>query len=166
MPVDYYCVCGIETGGSEDTARSRETGCTTLELWALFVSSFLSATLLPGGSELIFTLLALRSVSDVALLVLVATVGNSLGGMTSWAIGRALPNSRVVSKLKERPTLGRSLACIRRHGAPVLLAAWVPVVGDSLCVAAGWFRLGWISSMIYITLGKAMRYIALAVIIE
>src|SRR5690242_20520184 len=100
-------------------------------LWALFASSFLAATLLPGGSEaVLYGVLALHA-ADVSLALAVATLGNTLGGMSSYAIGRVIP---------QRESL-RGLSAIQKYGAPALLLAWVPIVGDPLCVAAGWLRL-------------------------
>lgn len=120
-------------------------------LWALFVSSFLAATLLPGGSEaVLFGVLKLHP-SQLWPALAVATLGNTLGGLSSYVIGRVIP---------QRQTL-KGLASVQRYGAPVLLLSWVPIIGDPLCVAAGWLRLnaGW--SVFYIALGKFLRYAVL-----
>jgi len=130
------------------------------ELWGLFAVAFLSATLLPGGSEIAFVALAVQGDVALELLVMAATLGNSLGGMSTWLIGRVLAPEQLRSAKIER-ALGR----IRRFGAPLLLAAWVPFVGDPLCLAAGWTRVGWMPALIYITLGKALRYCVLAFIV-
>ncbi|MDQ5879607.1 MAG: hypothetical protein QG592_399 [Pseudomonadota bacterium] len=120
-------------------------------LAGLFAASFLAATLLPGGSEaLLFAFL--RAYPDqfwVALLL--ATLGNTLGGMTSWACGRWLPKWQGMAAL---PQLER----VRRWGAPVLLLSWVPLIGDALCVAAGWLRLYWLPCALFMALGKFARY--------
>ena len=121
-------------------------------LWGLFWSSFLAATLLPGGSEaVLFAVLKLHPERYWDALGL-ATLGNTLGGMSSYLIGRILPQKRDL----------RGLAAVRTYGAPVLLLAWVPFIGDPLCVAAGWLRLNpWLSAL-YIALGKFTRYWAIA----
>ncbi len=117
-------------------------------LVGLFVSSFLAATLLPGGSEVVlFAVLRLHPEAAAPALVL-ATIGNTLGGMTTYWMARALPQ-----RLGER-----SLALARQWGAPVLLLAWAPVIGDLLCAAAGWLRLPWPASALWMALGKAARY--------
>ncbi|MBX3146513.1 MAG: DedA family protein [Gemmatimonadales bacterium] len=123
-------------------------GSEVAQLWALFAASFLAATLLPGGSEpALFALLRFNpEILWPALAV--ATVGNTLGGLTSYAIGRLLP---------ERTTR-REVEWAKRHGAPVLLFAWAPIVGDALCVAAGWLRLPLLSSTLYMGVGKFARY--------
>lgn len=123
-------------------------------LWLLFSSSFLAATLLPGGSEaVLFGVLQLHP-EQVWPALGVATLGNTLGGMSSYLIGRLLPQR------KDLP----GLPAMRRYGNPALLLSWVPILGDPLCVAAGWLRLNpWLSTL-YIALGKFARYLAIVAI--
>ncbi|MBI4984609.1 MAG: DedA family protein [Rhodocyclales bacterium] len=117
-------------------------------LGGLFVSSFLAATLLPGGSEaVLFAVMRLHPETAGSALLL-ATLGNTLGGLTTFWMARALPQTLA----------GRPLALARRWGAPVLLLAWAPVVGDLLCAAAGWLRLPWLASAAWMAVGKAARY--------
>ena len=128
-------------------------------LFALFTSSFLGATLLPGGSEAVLfgVLSAYPQLYWPALGV--ATLGNTMGGMTSYAIGRLLPDEKALEK-----KLGGSLRGIEwvsKHGSPVLMLAWVPLIGDLLCVAAGWLRVNWISAMLFMAVGKFGRYWAI-----
>ena len=125
-------------------------------LWTLFASSFLAATLLPGGSEaVLFGVLKLHP--DLYWQALAtATLGNTLGGMSSYLIGRLLPLRRPAAAGAGRAE--RALAYARRFGNPVLLAAWVPLLGDPLCVAAGWLRLPWPAVAAFMALGKLGRY--------
>jgi len=117
-------------------------------LWALFGSSFLAATLLPGGSEaVLFGVLKLHPGQAWAALA-VATLGNTLGGLSSYWIGRVIPQRKTK----------KGLAAVQRWGAPLLLLSWVPIVGDPLCVAAGWLRLNPWWSALSIALGKFARY--------
>jgi membrane protein YqaA with SNARE-associated domain len=121
-------------------------------LGALFLSSFLAATLLPGGSEaVLFGVLKLDAASLWPALTL-ATLGNTLGGMSSYLLGRILP---------ERKHL-RGLEWVRRYGAATMLLAWAPLVGDGLCVAAGWLRLNALWVALFMTIGKFARYAAIA----
>ena len=121
-------------------------------LWALFASSFLAATLLPGGSEAVLFGVLTQHPSQYWPAIGVATLGNTLGGMSSYLIGRLVPRK------EDLP----GLAAVRRYGTPALLLSWVPFVGDPLCVAAGWLRLNpWLSAL-FIALGKLARYLAIA----
>ena len=121
-------------------------------LWALFASSFLAATLLPGGSEVVlFGVLKLHPEQLWAALG-VATLGNTLGGLSSYLIGRVIPQKTEL----------RGLEIVRKYGSPALLLSWVPFLGDPLCVAAGWLRLNpWLSTL-FIALGKFVRYLVIS----
>jgi len=117
-------------------------------LLGLFVSSFLAATLLPGGSEaVLFALVRLHPDQTVAALLL-ATFGNTLGGMTTYAMARLLPQKVAPARL----------ATLQRWGTPALVWAWAPLVGDALCAAAGWLRLPPLASALWMALGKGLRY--------
>jgi membrane protein YqaA with SNARE-associated domain len=123
-------------------------------LWALFGSSFLAATLLPGGSEaVLFGVLKLYPEQFWPALG-VATLGNILGGMSSYLIGRLIPQKKDL----------RGLPVLQRYGSPALLLAWVPFVGDPLCVAAGWLRLDPWLSVLFMAVGKFARYLAVAAV--
>lgn len=121
-------------------------------LAALFLSSFLSATLLPGGSEIVLAgILTLRPEQLTTALVL-ATIGNTLGGMSTWGLARLLPRRADTTRL----------AWVRHHGAPVLLLSWAPVIGDALCAAAGWLGLSWLPCLLWMAAGKLLRYAVIA----
>lgn len=135
----------------------------THALWLMFASAFLSATVLPGNSEVVFVTLAVPKLAlgswlsaDVFELVFVATFGNGLGSLTTYAIGRWLPkfdskNTRTLWVMEK----------IKRYGAVVLLLSWLPIVGDVFCAVAGWLRLNIAASCLFIFLGKLVRYVAL-----
>ncbi|CAI8918115.1 YqaA family protein [Kosakonia quasisacchari] len=127
-----------------------------LSLLSLFSSSFLSATLLPGNSEVVLVAMLISHVSQPWLLVVIATMGNSLGGLTNVILGRFFPQ-RKTSRWQEKAT-----DWLKRYGAAALLLSWVPVIGDSLCLLAGWMRLSWGPVLIFLCLGKALRYLAIA----
>ncbi len=124
-------------------------------LWALFTSSFLAATLLPGGSEVVlYGVLKLHPAQAWTALA-IATVGNTLGGLTSYGIGRLIPRTQPM----------KGLAMLQRYGSPALLLAWVPILGDPLCVAAGWLRMNIGLTVLFMALGKLMRYALIARIV-
>jgi len=117
-------------------------------LTGLFIASFLSATILPGGSEaVLFAVIRLHPEQASAALWL-ATLGNTLGGMSTYLLARLLPQSKLPPKLEP----------MRRYGSPLLLLAWAPLIGDALCAAAGWLRLNWFACMAWMALGKFARY--------
>jgi membrane protein YqaA with SNARE-associated domain len=119
-------------------------------LAGLFVASFLAATLLPGGSEAALFALV-RVYPDHALPALgLATLGNTLGGLSSYALGR----------LMRLPVIPSKIDSLRRYGSPALVLSWVPIVGDALCLAAGWLRLNSLYCLGWMALGKGLRYVA------
>jgi membrane protein YqaA with SNARE-associated domain len=124
-------------------------------LAGLFLSAFLAATLLPGGSEL--ALLAYLGWQPGALwsAIAVASVGNTLGGITSVAIGRFLP------QMPPDRWSERARSWVERYGAVILVLSWLPLIGDALCVLAGWLRLKWAPVTGWMALGKTLRYLVL-----
>jgi membrane protein YqaA with SNARE-associated domain len=150
---------------------------------AVFAVSLLAATILPLGSEpvLLGYLAAFPEMFWPAILV--ATVGNTLGGLVSYGMGagahgvfgrwRQRKHSSLASVSSTSahswahapaltPERARAERWVQRFGAPVLLLAWLPVVGDPLCAVAGWLRLPFWPCVIYIALGKFGRYMVLA----
>ncbi|MDN5679358.1 MAG: DedA family protein [Ewingella sp.] len=130
----------------------------TLALISLFSSSFLSATLLPGNSEILLVGLLTAGSASPLLLVLAASFGNTLGGITNIIIGRILP------KLKPQRGLDTALGWLNRFGPAALLLSWLPVVGDVLCVLAGWLRMPWGPVVFFLLIGKTVRYVVLTAI--
>ncbi|MGE0081430.1 MAG: YqaA family protein [Thiohalomonadaceae bacterium] len=126
----------------------------------LFVSAFVSSTLLPGGSEALFVASLWQGVHAPWWLLAAATTGNTLGGMTSWGIGRVLAWRRPVQSLA-KPEHRKAVERVRRYGAVALLFSWLPVIGDPLCLAAGWLRMHWLPSLALIACGKGARYAVL-----
>ncbi|KMV28638.1 membrane protein [Photobacterium swingsii] len=129
-------------------------------LWVLFSTGFLSATLLPGGSEA--NLVATLKLGDNAvwLVVTVATLGNTLGGMTNYWLGRLLPD-----KTSDEKQGHRALLWLKKYGYWSLFFSWLPIIGDPLCLAAGWLRMHHWLSFLIIMIGKALRYSVLAMIV-
>lgn len=122
-----------------------------LWLGGLFTSAFLSATVLPGNSEAALVA-ALHFKPSLGLLaVAVASVGNILGGLLTVWLGRKLPPA------PQKPWLDR----LQRLGPISLLLSWVPVVGDALCGVAGWLRWSWLPVMVYLAIGKILRYLVI-----
>ena len=127
-------------------------GAGEASLWAMFVVSFLAATVLPIGSEPLLVALVRLHPEQLAAILTVATLGNTLGGMTSYALGRGA--ARVAPGAED----SRAARWLRRFGAPALLLAWLPVGGDLLCVLAGFMRLSWWQCAGWMLVGKLARY--------
>lgn len=138
---------------------------------ALFFISFISATLIPTGSEpAVFAYIKLNP-HMLWPAILIATAGNVAGGMVDWWMGYGA--KLAVFKLRARKRAGqdggqkaqaksyksqRLLKWGRRYGPPLLLFSWLPLIGDPLCAVAGWLRLPWRSCLLYMTIGKFLRY--------
>ena len=123
-----------------------------VELLGLFAVSFAAATLLPMPSEAALYGYLMRHPDDAVLAVTTATLGNTAGGMTTYLIGRLLPQRM---KFNER-----ALQWIRRWGAAATFFAWLPVIGDALSAAAGWLRIRWWAALAFMAAGRLARYIA------
>jgi len=119
---------------------------------SLFIASFISATLLPGGSEVVLIAVIHQHPERLLQAVAVATVGNTAGGMTSYLLGRLIPN-RADS---------RAVVWLHRYGYWALLFSWVPLFGDALCVGAGWLRFNPYVSLLLFAAGKLFRYVLVA----
>lgn len=128
-------------------------------LSTVFVVSFISATLLPLGSEpAVFGLIKLNP-GLFWPAILVATAGNTLGGAVSWWMG--LGTHKVVDRAAGHPTELRALAWLRRFGPRACLLSWLPIVGDPLCAAAGWLKLPFWPCVAYMAVGKFLRYLVM-----
>lgn len=124
----------------------------TASLLSLFASSFLAATLLPGGSEAVLFGVLKAYPDTLWTALMIATLANTLGGMVNFYMGWLLPQTQPLNHLNQ----------LRKYGTPALLLAWVPLIGDALCLAAGWLRLcGW-QAALFMALGKFARYWVIA----
>lgn len=122
---------------------------------ALFLMSFLAATILPFGCEAILISMALSDRYDFYTLGLVATLGNSLGSFTCYALGLLGKHEWLrIPEEKIQKWRGK----IQKWGPFMGLWAWLPLVGDPLVVALGLFRAPWKRSFVLIIVGKALRF--------
>ena len=142
MPVGY---CALRKQTMTDTAS----------LYSLFISSFLAATLLPGGSEAVLFGVLKAYPETLWTALILASIGNTLGGMVTFGMGWLLPQTQQLKHVEK----------LRRYGTPALLLAWAPLIGDALCLAAGWLRLNPWQAVLFMAIGKFARYglIALAI---
>ena len=126
-------------------------------LLGLFISSFISSTLLPGGSEALLAALRISNSHEPLSLLAVTTAGNTLGGISSWLIGFLIARRWPSQKLL-KPDQQRASIWLEKHGSPILLLSWLPIVGDPLCLVAGWLKINFWQALIFIAIGKAARY--------
>ena len=122
-----------------------------IELSGLFFSSVISSTVLPGSSELFVVSLINFSEHSKYLILTIATLGNSIGSMITFYMGflvrRYKPDNFRIEKL------------VIKYGERTLLLSWVPLIGDIICLVAGYFKLNPIRSLFIIVISKALRYI-------
>ena len=128
-------------------------------LSTLFVAAFVSATLLPMGSEpALFGLLKLNPELFWSG-VLVATAGNTLGGMVTWWMGYEAHH--IADRYDKSRHHLKALDFLERLGPKACLLAWLPIVGDPLCAVAGWLRLPFWPCTGYMMVGKFLRYLGM-----
>jgi membrane protein YqaA with SNARE-associated domain len=131
-------------------------------LWTLFASAFISATIAPGGSEAVLAYLVSQAHYSTGLLLMVATLANTLGAMTTWWLGGLMAKKMPLeSQLSEKKQ--RALRTVKEKGLWILLFSWLPVIGDGFCFAGGWLRLPLLPAIVAILIGKLGRYAVVAV---
>ncbi len=128
-------------------------------LSSVFVVAFVSATLLPMGSEpAVFGLVSLNP--DLFWSAIgVATLGNTLGGAVTWWMG--LASHKVVDRYQHSAHHLRALDWLQKLGPQACLLAWLPVVGDPLCAVAGWLKMPFWPCLFYMAIGKFGRYLVM-----
>jgi len=130
--------------------------------WPLFFSALISSTLFPGGSEALL-LYRLHEGGPVLPLVMIATVGNVLGSLITYAMGRL--GSEAIHKKwlrMDEHKVERAESWFGRYGQASLLFAWLPIFGDPLCLVAGLLRSPLLWFIVLVSLGKLARYALLA----
>ena len=136
-----------------------------LSYWGLFLAAFGAATLLPLQSEAVLVGLLLHEPDALVLLLLVATLGNVLGSIVNWLLGRALERWRDKRWFPFSATqLEKAQQRYQRWGQWSLLLSWMPVIGDPLTLIAGIMRESFWRFVLLVTLAKGARYLVLAMI--
>ncbi len=134
-----------------------------LTLSGLFAIAFVAATILPAQSEAALVGLLVAGTHSPVLLVAVASLGNVLGAVVNWALGRGVERFRDRKWFPVSPSsLDRATGWYRKWGRWSLLLSWAPIGGDALTVAAGVLREPLWSFVVLVTIAKTARYIVLA----
>ena len=132
----------------------------------VFSSAFLAATVVPFASE-ITLVAALAAGGAVHWLLAVATLGNTLGALVNWALGRLMERFRDRRWFPvDAKQLERAQAWFRRYGVWSLLLAWAPLVGEPLTVIAGAMRVRIVPFLVLVAAGKAVRYAVLVFVLD
>jgi membrane protein YqaA with SNARE-associated domain len=138
-----------------------------MDLALLFAAAFLAATIIPAQSEAVLVGLLMKGEHTAVTLVLVATIGNVLGSCINWWLGRFLEHYKDRPWFPVKPeALNRASRTYQRYGIWTLMFAWVPIIGDPLTVVAGVLRVPFVMFVVFVTIGKAARYIALAAALQ
>ncbi len=124
-------------------------------LSSVFIISFVSATLLPLGSEPAVFAVVKANGALFWPVILVATLGNTLGGMVDYWLGYRAKDAFA----KERDSVW--FRWLAHYGARTMLLAWLPGIGDPLCTLAGWLKLPFWPSVAYMAAGKLLRYLCM-----
>jgi membrane protein YqaA with SNARE-associated domain len=131
----------------------------------LFATAFLAATILPAQSEAVLVGLILSERYSLVALLLVASVGNTLGAVVNWTLGRGIERFREKSWFPVKPDkLERAKAWYQKYGKWSLLLSWLPIGGDALTVVAGVLREPFWTFLMLVFIGKSARYVVLAVL--
>ncbi|WP_422378540.1 YqaA family protein [Roseibium sp.] len=137
----------------------------TGSLAGLFGLSFLAATLFPAGSELGLSAMIVAGTDPVLLLVAVASLGNTLGSLVNWGLGRGAASFSDARWFPVTPEkLDRATAWYHRYGRWSLLMSWAPVIGDPLTLAAGVLREPLWSFTLLVAIAKMARYVVVALL--
>ena len=132
-------------------------------LSTVFVISFVSATLLPLGSEpAVFGLVKLNPALFWPA-ILVATAGNTLGGALTWAMGYG--THELLDRSGHRAGHVKALEWLERLGPKACLLSWLPGVGDPLCAVAGWLKLPFWPCLVFMGIGKFLRYVIMTALL-
>lgn len=127
-------------------------------LLGLFLGSFLAATVVPMSADVLLVGMLVAGGSPWVTIA-VATLGNWLGGLTSYGIGRAGRWEWIERLHVKRESLERQRSRIERYGAAVALLTWVPFVGDVFAVALGFYRVRFVPMAFWMLLGKCGRFV-------
>ncbi len=133
---------------------------------SVFVSSFLSATLVPFASEIALTA-ALVAGANLYGVVVSAIVGNTSGAAVNWILGRYIERWRDKPWFPaNRRQLEKASAWFKKYGIWSLLLAWMPLVGDALTVVAGLMRVPFAPFLILVGIGKTLRYVVFVIFLD
>jgi membrane protein YqaA with SNARE-associated domain len=128
-------------------------------LLGLFIGSFLAATVVPFSADVLLVGMLVADVNSAVALLVVATLGNWIGGITSYGIGRAGKWEWIERLHVSRESLEKQKIRIERFRAPIALLTWVPFIGDVFAVALGFYRVKFLPAIFWMLIGKGARFV-------
>jgi|TARA_B110000971_G_C19888436_1_gene444134 membrane protein YqaA with SNARE-associated domain len=130
----------------------------------LFIASFLGATIIPFSSEVVFSLLIINGY-DIKVSLFVATIGNWLGGLSSYFLGRLGKWETLEKYFKlKKEKIYKFKTKIDKWGSLLAFFCWLPIIGDPIAVSLGFFRTNYILVAVWMFIGKILRYLIWALI--
>ncbi|MFI3283437.1 MAG: YqaA family protein [Rikenellaceae bacterium] len=132
--------------------------------FGLFIGAFIAATIIPFSSDVMLVAL-LAAGGDPVIAIISATLGNWFGGLTSYYVGYLGRWEWIEKYLRvKREILEGQSSSVQRYGALLALMTWVPIVGDVMAVALGFYRVKPTITAIYMLIGKCLRFILWALL--
>lgn len=132
--------------------------------FGLFIASFLGATIIPFSSEVVFSLLIINGY-DIKVSLFVATIGNWLGGLSSYFLGRLGKWETLEKYFKlKKEKIYKFKTKIDKWGSLLAFFCWLPIIGDPIAVSLGFFRTNYILVAVWMFIGKILRYLIWALI--
>lgn len=126
--------------------------------WGLLVASFGAATVFPFSSEAILVGMLLAGGHPWICFVM-ATLGNWLGGLTSFGIGWIGKTEWLEKWFRVKPqTIQKQKRLVDRYGAWLALLSWLPLIGDVFAIALGFYKAKPLECALWLLVGKALRY--------
>ena len=133
----------------------------------IFLSAFLAATLVPAQSEIGLGYLILFTDHSLSILIVCASLGNTLGAVVNWFIGCALAKSFTkFEKIQAAPRYQKIQIWYQNFGQWTLLLSWLPIIGDPITLFAGMFKIPFKNFLLLVALAKTSRYLVIALLAE
>ena len=133
----------------------------------IFLTAFLAATLVPAQSEISLGYLILYTDHSLGLLIVFASLGNTLGAVINWLIGFGLAKSVIkLEKIQVSPRYQKILSWYQKFGQWTLVLSWLPIIGDPITLIAGILKIPFKNFFLFVALAKTSRYLVVAFLAE
>lgn len=131
-----------------------------VDVWTVFTSGFLSSTLLPGNSEVVFYYYLKASEADPFLLLFAVSIGNILGAFTNYLAGRGFGKGLKIFQTRKVKLIGyrKPIKYIRKYEKVSLFCSFLPWIGDPITFVAGVIKVKYSSFIVWVSIGKFCRY--------